>query len=96
MNKVIREEGITLLVLPGQETLVSNKLLEKQDFIDLLPVKTTLKSGRSLLPYLTLMLSLMAAHLSYLLSLEHAEETRLSSFQYIVLTLHRINTAEGA
>ncbi|MFS0562949.1 CpsB/CapC family capsule biosynthesis tyrosine phosphatase [Terribacillus sp. 179-K 1B1 HS] len=38
MNGVLREEGIPLQVLPGQETFVSNDLLEERDFMELMPV----------------------------------------------------------
>lgn len=40
LNVVLREEGIPLKVLPGQETLVSKNLLEDRDFMDLLAVNT--------------------------------------------------------
>lgn len=38
LNEAIREEGIPLQVLPGQEAFVSSDLLSERDFLDLMPV----------------------------------------------------------
>nr|WP_318539438.1 CpsB/CapC family capsule biosynthesis tyrosine phosphatase [Terribacillus saccharophilus] len=38
LNEALREEGIPLQVLPGQEVFVSSDLLSERDFLDLMPV----------------------------------------------------------